>query len=199
LRYKQNHINIRLYLNKISQEYYNYRLGFYAFLRVEELRSLRSTDIVVHDSHLEIQIRKSKCDQLRQGSTVVVAKLGGGNCPVALFCKYLELININLDRDQFIFRRLCEYTGIFCLIKQDVQISYSIVRDLVKSKAKEIGLDASKYCTHSMRAGGASSAAKISLNDRLFQRCGRWATADSKNRYIKDTLNARLSVTKLMK
>jgi integrase len=173
-------------------------LGFYVFFRVDELRHLRTSQIVMHDTHLEINVKKSKCDQLRQGSVLVIAKLGGVNCPVKLFSTYLQLLNVKLEVDQFLFRRLCEYKGVFCLIKRDVPMSYSLIRDAVKSKAHSIGLDSAKYSTHSMRSGGATMAAKGSLNDRLLQRHGRWSTVESKNRYVKDTLEARLSVTKSM-
>ena len=132
-------------------------LGFYAFLRVNEVRNLKGSNIVVHSAHLEINVVQSKCDQLRQGSTVVVAKLGGVNCPVGFFLRYLSKANIILEDNKFLFRRLCAYKDGFQLAKTDVAISYNQIREAVKAKASQIGLDERNYSTHSMRAGGRNS------------------------------------------
>jgi integrase len=173
-------------------------LAFYAFLRVSELMHLRSEHIIIKENHLELAIPSSKCDQLRQGCTVVVARLGGKNCPVVLLEHYLSLANIDLTVKQFIFRRFCLYSGGLQLYKQNVAISYSLIRDIVKTKVEQIGLDPSEFGTHSMRAGGATTAANRKVNDRLFQRHGRWATSQSKNRYIRDSLANRLGVSQAL-
>jgi integrase len=171
-------------------------LGFYALLRVDELRSLRGSCVILHSTHLELSISQSKCDQLRQGSTVVIAKLGGINCPVVLLLRYLSAAGIVLTEDMYVFRRICAYSEGFQLVKSDIPLSYSLIRDAVKFKASQIGLDKKNFSTHSMRSGGASAAAAGSANERLLQRHGRWATAQSRNRYVKDSLEARLEVSK---
>jgi integrase len=173
-------------------------LAFYAFLRVDEVRHLKTSQIKFKQGHLEILIKKSKCDQLRLGDTVVVAKLGGPKCPVGLLELYLDKANIKLETDQFLFRRICNYKGCMQIYKKDCPISYSIIRDAVKEKAKQIGLDPRQYSTHSMRSGGATAAADDGVNDRIMQRHGRWASSQSKNRYVKDKLSKRLSVTNML-
>ena len=77
-------------------------------------------------------------------------------------------------------------------------MSYGNFRDVIKSKVSQIGLDPKIYATHSMRAGGATTAANSGLPDRLLQIHGRWASAQSKDRYIKDSLENRLSVSKVL-
>ena len=84
-------------------------LGFYAFLRVDEIRKLRCSNVILHPSHLELSICQSKCDQLRQGGTVVIAKLGGVNCPVEIFLRYLSAAGITLNEDIYVFRKICAY------------------------------------------------------------------------------------------
>jgi integrase len=173
-------------------------LGFFAFLRVDELRQLKCNDIVFHITHLELYIRRSKCDQLRQGNSVVVAKLGGPHCPVDLFLRYLTQSGSLIGDDRYVFRRICSYKTGFQLSANNVPIPYNLVRESVKSKASQIGLDQSKYATHSMRSGGATAAANSNVNERAFQRHGRWATSQSRDRYVKDSLNTRLSVSRAL-
>ena len=38
---------------------------------------------------------------------------------------------------------------------------------------------------HSLRAGGATSAANVGIPDRLFKRHGRWASENAKDGYVK--------------
>ena len=74
-------------------------------------------------------------------------------------------------------------------------LTYSNVRDIVKSKASQLGLDPRLYATHSMLSGGATAAAEAGVSDRLMQKHGRWACASSKDIYIKDDLNKRLKIS----
>ena len=133
-------------------------LGFYAFLRVDELRKLRCSNVIIHLSHLELTISQSKCDQLRQGGTVVIAKLGGKNCPVNVFLRYLSAAGITLNEDAYIFRRLCTYKEGVRLSKNDIPMEYNLIREAVKFKATQIGLDEKKFSTHSMRSGGGNGS-----------------------------------------
>ena len=75
-------------------------------------------------------------------------------------------------------------------------MTYSNVRDVVKAKASQIGLNKSLYSTHSMRAGGATAAANAGTSERILQKHGRWASSQSKDRYVKDSLSKRLKVSK---
>jgi hypothetical protein len=74
-------------------------------------------------------------------------------------------------------------------------MSYTSVRETVKRKCVELGLDQSKFGLHSLRAGGATEAANRGVPDRLFRRHGRWASDSSKDLYVKDSLAKRLSVS----
>ena len=48
---------------------------------------------------------------------------------------------------------------------------------------------------YSLRAGGASAAANAGVEDRLFQRHGRWSSLSAKNGCVDDSLVSRLSVS----
>ena len=177
-------------------------LAYFALLRVSELINIKACDVIIWHDRLELVIPTSKCDQLRAGDKVLVAKLGGAFCPVELFCKYLQSVNIDvlseIYDDQFVFRRFVPSAGKFVLIKKNVTMTYTRVREVVKAKAQQIGLDVSQYSTHSMRAGGATSAARAGVSERCLQRHGRWATSSSKNRYIEDSFESQLSVSKVL-
>ncbi|CAC5425641.1 unnamed protein product [Mytilus coruscus] len=45
-------------------------LGFSGFLRYDELAHIRSSDLTFNDSHLQINIQKSKTDRYRQGNSI---------------------------------------------------------------------------------------------------------------------------------
>ena len=66
----------------------------------------------------------------------------------------------------------------------------------MKKKLSSIGLDATKFGMHSFRAGGATAAANAGVPDRLFKRHGRWRSESAKDGYVKDSVKARLSVSK---
>ena len=63
---------------------------------------------------------------------------------------------------------------------------------------KDEGLDAKEYGLHSLRSGGATTAAALGIPDRLLQRQGGWRTAKAKNNYILESRSALLHVTKKM-
>ena len=72
-------------------------LGFSGLFRINELLDLQASDILVHDDHLEINIKSSKTDQFRQGNKVFIDKSGGVTCPHSLLSRYflqLALISI---------------------------------------------------------------------------------------------------------
>jgi integrase len=177
-------------------------VAYFALLRVSELRHIRACNILVHDNRIEIGIPSSKCDQLRAGDRVLIAKLGGTFCPVELFLLYLNLVNIDVFTlqydDQYVFRRAIPAPPGFVLSKVSLPLTYTRIRDIVKAKASQLGLNESRFSTHSMRSGGATVAANSGVNERALQRHGRWAAATSKDRYILDDVNTQLQVTTLL-
>ena len=176
-------------------------LAFFGLLRVSELRALKAQDIQWLDDHIVLHIRKSKCDQLRSGDKVYIARLGGKYCPILVFDKYIEMSGMStsdLISDDFIFRRVIPQHGSFKLALNNIAMTYSRIRDVVKLKAEQIGLSKENFSTHSMRSGGATAAANANVDDRILQRHGRWATACSKNRYVKDDVSHMLSISKVI-
>ena len=62
----------------------------------------------------------------------------------------------------------------------------------MKDYITEITANPEKYCLESLRAKGASTEANNGITDRLMSK------QDPRNRYIKDCVSARLSVSKIM-
>ena len=58
----------------------------------------------------------------------------------------------------------------------------------------ELGYPKNLFGFHSLKAGGASVAAKAGVSDRPFKRRGRWwKTHQAKDGYLKDKLESLLS------
>ena len=75
-------------------------------------------------------------------------------------------------------------------------ISYTRVRELILEKIQSLGYNAADFGVHSFRAGGATVAANVGVPDRMFKRHGRWKSENAKDGYVKDSLMAKLSVSK---
>ena len=125
-----------------------------------------------------------------------LSKLQSALCPIKLFKRYIEAAKVKESEEKFIFRQICHSKQGFKLKNLDKPISYTTVRDIVLTNLKTIGLDKTQFGLHSLRSGGATAAANFGINDRLFQKHGRWRSEKVKNGYIHENLRALLSVCK---
>ena len=166
-------------------------LAFSAFLRCDELIKLRCCDMSFGAESMSISLPKSKTDQYRQGSSVLVARSATGTCPVAIVEKYLRKVELSCHGAEYVFRAIV-HTKTGERLRRSGHLSYTRVRELMKEKLSSIGLDAAKFGMHSFRAGGATAAANAGVPDRLFKRHGRWRSESAKDGYIKDSVKARL-------
>ena len=99
------------------------------------------------------------------------------------------------DSDSFLFRGIIQ-TKNGSKLRSKVGLSYTAVREAVLAKLEAIGLDRREYGLHSLRAGGATSAANAGVPDRMFKRHGRWRSENAKDGYVKDSLDSRLQVSR---
>ena len=172
-------------------------IAFARFLRCEEAPCIRRCDVAFHSSYLAIFLEKSKCDQYRQGRTVLIARTGTPMDPVCRMYKYLQAADIPVNSQKYIFRgiRFDKRSGKTQLKTADKPVTYNTIREEIKSVIKSIGLNEKLYSTHSLRAGGATAAVTGGVPDRLFKIHGRWQSDDSKDRYVKESIHRRLKVT----
>ena len=158
-----------------------YVLCFTGFFRFDDISRIRRRDISFHQGFMVIQMHKSKNDQLRRGNEVVISELPSSACPVSLLKRYLDKFLMTPNSRDLIFKPISKGKGFCKLVSPDKPISYSCIRDGFRRDLKNIGVDPSKFGLHSLRSGGASSAANNGINDRIFQRHGRWRSAEAKN------------------
>jgi integrase len=150
-------------------------LSYAGFLRYDEISSLVCSDVRLFDKHISLNIRKSKTDQYRKGHEVLIACGETIACPVRMLKKYLDIAHIDLSSDQFLFKAVYRSKDKCGLIYKNKKISYNAAKTSIISKLKLVEKDLN-FGLHSMRAGGATSAANSATlsNDRCWKRHGRW-------------------------
>ena len=135
----------------------------------------------------------SKTDQYREGSSLVVARIGTPTCPVAMMERYFSMGGLCTQEHGKVFRAVvCAKGGE--RLRKSGGISY--LGSWLLEKIEQLGMDPSVFGMHSLRACGATAAARAGVADRLFKRHGRWRSETAKDGYVKDALETRLSVTK---
>ena len=170
-------------------------VSFAGVFRYDEIVGLKESDIEFFADHVEIFIESSKTDQFRDGARVVIARTHTQLCPVNMLERYVKMADIQGDMHKHLFRGLV-VTKAGAKLRTTGGLSYTRVRELVLEKLTKIGLDASKFGLHSLRAGGASAAANAGIPDRWFKRHGRWRSENAKDGYVKDCLEDRLQVSR---
>ena len=144
-------------------------LGFFAFLRAGEmtvpsdaeydpgvLLSIRDValDSSLQPSLIRVTIKQSKTDPFRQGVDLFVGKTGTDLCPVAALLDYLVLRGTK-DGPLFLYS-----DGRF-LTRQRLVES-------LRAALERAGVDQSKYCSHSLRIGAATTAASKGMEDSVM-------------------------------
>ena len=189
--------------NQSSSSLYDLRflvmcfLGFAGFFRIQELLSVQLKNVLFTNSHIEITLEKSKCDQHRDGQIVFISKIDSQYCPVRLLLKFLTACKIDykVDSSFFVIPRLFKAKKGYSASKT-LGISYSRAREIFLEKLNECNIPSNKYGLHSLRSGGASAASSSGVDERLISKHGRWKSDVSKNGYIKDSLDKRLKISK---
>jgi hypothetical protein len=107
----------------------------------------------------------------------------------------LSGLSTTSDESEFICRPGIKSTNGYKLSKSNKSLSYTRARETIITKLKEVA-DVSGIGLHSFRAGGATLAASSNVTDRCWKRHGRWASDSSKDRYVKESVEHKLGVTK---
>ena len=130
-------------------------VGFAGAFRRSELTGVQCNWITRTEKGVSIVLRKTKTDQESKGRTVVVPLVGGRVCPVAALEAWLEFSGITNGP---LFRRVGKSGKVY-----QSGLSESAVATIVKHRAAQIGLDATRLSGHSLRAGFTTSAAAAGL------------------------------------
>ena len=102
----------------------------------------------------------------------------------------------------YLFRPVNRSKGKAKLLSSNKPISYTRARECIVGKLKLVAPNLN-LGTHSLRASGVSMVANAEDNDDINERClmrhGRWKSTLSKDGYVNDSVEKRLSVTKKLK
>ena len=172
-------------------------LCFSGFLRFEEARSLKCNEITFHEDYMSVHVSKSKTDQFRKGDQVVISKSQTNACPMSIVKRYIASAGIDPRSDHFLFKPAYSSKSKTSLIHKNKSISYTRTQETVVTRLKEVGKDLN-IGLHSLRASGATAAARAKVSDRIWKRHGRWKGERAKDGYVDDSLEDRLSVSQAL-
>lgn len=170
-------------------------IGYAGFLRFDELSSITCRDVKIFDDHISIFLPRSKTDQYRQGNEILISRGNTLACPVVMYKRYISLASLDVNSDYFIFRPIFRSKGLAKLIYKNKKLSYTATKENIVRRLKTVAPDLN-LGLHFLRSGGASAAARSEVNERCIKRHGRWKSDISKNGYIADSLDMRLSVSR---
>ena len=173
--------------------------SFYAFLRYSDFSVLRVRHFHFFNDYMVINIPHSKCDQYRQGDSVTVAGQAekGGYCAVVSARRYIELLRrASASKDVFVLQSVV--VGRDGVLSLGRQASRAVLVDQLRRALSSLVSDPLQYSLHSLRSGGATTAARFSSVSRdELKRHGRWASS-AVDSYIEPSLDFRLNITKKM-
>ncbi len=146
-------------------------LGFSLMARRSELAGLDVADVADVDEGLIVRIRKSKTDQDAVGVDVAIPYGSHPQtCPVRTVRSWLARLAENGVTSGPLLRSVDRNGRI------GSGLSGGGIRHIVKAAAARAGLDgAGEFSPHSLRAGGATAAAKAGVPTALIARHGRWS------------------------
>jgi integrase len=153
-------------------------VGFAGAFRRSELVSLEYDDIEFVAQGIVVTLRRSKTDQEGIGRKIAIPLARGIACPVAALKAWLEISGISSGP---IFRPIDRHSRM-----QQNGLSGDAVAMVVKERASAVGLDATRYSGHSLRAGLATSAAAAGVSGWAIKRQTGHKSDSMLARYIRD-------------
>jgi integrase len=134
-------------------------------------------DVVVLPEGLRLTIRRSKGDQEGEGQVLGVGRTDGATCPAAAVTAWLAAAGI---AEGAVFRSVDRHGRL------GARLSTDAVSEIVQRRAALAGLDPTIFSGHSLRAGFATAAAQVGLEERVIMRQTRHRSAATVRRYIRD-------------
>ena len=142
-------------------------LGFSGGFRRSELVSIEYEDLEFVNEGLKIFIKRSKTDQIGEGSIKGIPYFENSEyCPVIKLKEWIEYFKINKGK-------------IFNISDKSVSL-------IIKKYASLTGLDPNMYGGHSLRSGFATSAAEAGAEERNIMAMTGHKTTQMVRRYIQE-------------
>ena len=153
-------------------------IGFAGAFRRSELVAIAAADIEQAKQGLIVNLIRSTTDKDGKGRKVAIPYARGAVCPVLALQHWLEVAGITQGP---IFRAVNRHGTI-----SDAALTPQAVALIVKERAQAVGLDASKYSGHSLRAGLVTSASQAGVSSwKIRAQTGHKSDA-MLARYIRD-------------
>ena len=127
--------------------------AYSAFLRYNELASLRCCDVSFRDTFVRIYVFKSKTDVYRDGANVLLAKTDSVSCPFHMLYRYVCAANLDLSSSLPFFRSLHFHKATSTYSLRSTGMSYTRTREIVLQAFAELGYPKHLFGLHSLRAG----------------------------------------------
>jgi integrase len=153
-------------------------VGFSSALRRSELVALNREDITNVPQGLVLTIRRSKTDPMGRGRKIGVAFGRTRWCPIAVLELWLGLANIHTGP---LFRRVDRHGHIL-----NERLAGEAISLIVKDRVGALGLNASNYSGHSLRAGFVTSAALSGVSTWAIRKTTGHKSDQMLSRYIRD-------------
>jgi Site-specific recombinase XerD len=142
-------------------------IGFAGGFRRSELVNIEYSDLEFVNEGLKILIRRSKTDQLGEGSIKAIPYFSSNEyCPVTKLQDWINYRNINNGK-------------IFDISDKSVSL-------IIKRYALIAGLEPNKYGGHSLRSGFATSTAEAGAEERNIMAMTGHKTTQMVRRYIQE-------------
>ena len=154
-------------------------IGFSGGFRRNEIVSLDYDDLDFVSEGLKINLKRSKTDQIGEGSVKGLPYFDNSQyCPVLSVKKWIEISNIEKGP---LFRRFSKGSKL-----TDNRLTDQTVALLIKKYLKFAGIESKNYSGHSLRSGFATSAAESGAEERSIMAMTGHKSTEMVRRYIKE-------------
>ena len=154
-------------------------IGFSGGFRRNEIVSLDYEDLDFVSEGLKINLKRSKTDQIGEGSVKGLPYFDNSRyCPVLSVKKWIEISNIEKGP---LFRRFSKGSKL-----TDNRLTDQTVALLIKKYLKLAGIESKNYSGHSLRSGFATSAAESGAEERSIMAMTGHKSTEMVRRYIKE-------------
>jgi integrase len=150
-------------------------------------------DIAKGEQYLELKMIKRKNDQLRKGSSVIIANLDVPWSPMRWVLKLQELAKKEKLSPTFLFHNMKELEK-----GKQAHIKYGSMYHWFKKWMENCGMDAGMYGTHSGRRGGTTLLAEQGASEVELKAHGGWRS-NAFQRYVEKRSESKVSAAKKMK
>ena len=155
------------------------QVGFFGAFRRSELANIKIQEIRFVPEGMEIQIPRSKTDQVGEGQTYAIPYGNQQLCPVTAVKAWLEKSKLE---EGALFRRLTKKGTITEAALQSGHIN-RLIQNLVQACQLP---EAEKYSSHSLRRGFATTASQKGAPFGAIMRQGRWRHEGTVLGYIEE-------------